>query len=73
MIVSGTRLWQALRFIASLPLMSREFEVGAMLLRAPLDRWARMLTNLRLMYGEGPEYEAATAIEQILRGMEVVA
>jgi hypothetical protein len=68
MIVSGTRLWQALRFIASLPLLSREFGVGEMLLRAPLDRWARMLTNTRLMHGEGPEYDTATAIEQILRG-----
>jgi hypothetical protein len=68
-IVSGTRLWQALKFIAGLSPSSREFELGAMLLAAPLDRWARMLTDVRLMYGQGPEYDAATVIEQILRGV----
>jgi hypothetical protein len=72
-IVSGAPLWQALRFIAGLSPVSPEFDLGVMLLRAPLDRWARMLTYVRLMYGEGPEYEAATAIEQILRGIEAAA
>jgi len=74
MNVAGIQLLQAVRFIAALPMPSREFDIiGRALLLAPTRRWARLLTHWRLAYGSGPEYEACTAIEQILRGIEAAA
>lgn len=73
MNLTGTHLFRALAYIESLPVPSRGFDVARSLLLAPLPRWPKLLTHLRLAHGEGPEFEVATAIEGILRGLEVAA
>lgn len=73
MTVSGARLWRAIRYITSLPVGTQSFEIGKELLIAQTDRWPRMLSHWRGMYGSGPEHETCTALERILRGIEAAA
>lgn len=74
MNLSGDFLFKALAYITTLPVHTRQWVIGRALLVAPLARWPRLLTHLRLAYGdETPEYSVATKVEQILRGIEVAA
>lgn len=74
MNLTGEPLFRALAYIQSLPARSRQDAIGRALLIAPLARWPRLLTHLRLAFGdETPEYTVATRVEQILRGIEAAA